>query len=183
MGVKVKNYQRTERVPYFCVLKPIIMKTIAILLSAMLIFSCGGELSKEQKNRIRQSMQDGKIRRISPADLTEAAYVLGREITGRFSADQYLNDQAQVDAVSQEFGVKVFALKEGVKASEQALRVLDAYQGTPDAGDLKENIQKVGKDSILYTLPVRFERPDGSQVFSHAIAVTMPVKVVVRGME
>lgn len=159
------------------------MKTFAILMIAAVVFSCGGELSKEQKDRIRQSMEDGQIRRVSPGDLTEAGYSLGRKITGQFSSDQYLTDAARVDSISRAHGVSIFSLKEGVRAANQALRILEAYQGAPDAGDLQENVQKIGKDTLLYTLPVRFERPDGSRVFSHAIAVLMPVKVVVKEMD
>ncbi|MFM7327498.1 MAG: hypothetical protein ACKORJ_10740 [Bacteroidota bacterium] len=159
------------------------MKTFAILMIAAAVFSCGGELSKEQKDRIRQSMEDGQIRRVSPGDLTEAGYVLGRTITGKFSDDQYLSDPSKVYDVSRTYGVTIFSLKEGVRAPDAALRILEAYQGAPDAGDLQENVQKIGKDTLLYTMPVRFDRPDGSRVFSHAIAVLMPVRIVVKTIE
>jgi len=159
------------------------MIKIACCLSiAILLTACGGELTKEQKSRIRESMEDGQIRRVSPADLTVAAYALGRKVTGKFAEDQYLQDSTLVQTVSSAFGVSVFTLKEGVKTSERALQVLEAYRQTEDASDLEDNVQKLGKDTILYTLPVSFDRPDGSRVFSHAIAVSMPVKSIIRSM-
>lgn len=160
------------------------MKTFAILMIAAAVFSCGGELSKEQKDRIRESMEDGEIRRVSQVEITEAGYELGRTITGKFSDDQYLSDASKVEEVARTYGVKIFALKDGVKAHDRALQILEAYKGAPEEDeDFQDNLQKIGKDTLLYTLPVRFERPDGSRVFSHAIAVLMPVKVIVKGME
>ena len=157
------------------------MKTLCYF-SLLLLTACGGELSREQKSRIRESMEDGQIRKVSPADLTVAAYELGRTITKRFTEDKQLQDTALVHKVSDEFGVDVFVLKEGVNAGDRAAQILEAYMQADDVGNLEDNVQKLGKDSLLYTQPINFERPDGSRVFTHAIAVTMPVKSVIRSM-
>lgn len=73
--------------------------------------------------------------------------------------------------------------QETVKPGSKAAEVWEAYVNAPDPGALQDNIQKIGADSILYTRPVTFERPDGSSVLSHAVAVMMAVKNVITGLE
>lgn len=157
--------------------------SLAVLFS-ILVFSCGGSLSDSQREAIKKSMRDGRIQRVSSAELTTAGLESGRAIVSLLGDDLYLGNVQRTDSIARMNGAKIFVMKsETVQPSSKASEIWEAYMSASDPSDLKDNIQKIGSDSLLYTRPVTFERPDGSLVLSHAVAVVMAVKNVIVFME
>lgn len=165
-------------------LDPQTMKHLFFLILLTGLFSCGGNLSDQQRDAIRESMRDGKIQRVTPAQISAAAYDNGRALMKQLENDLYLGNKARLDSLAAANRVKIYAMRsETVKPGTKAAEVWEAYLNAPDASGLHDNIQKIGTDSLLYTRPVTFERPDGSAVLSHAVAIVMAVKNVIVGME
>jgi hypothetical protein len=148
----------------------------------LLLVGCGGTLNQEQREFMREGMQSTKVRRVTPSQLTQAAWEMGTKIQKAIGSDVWLADTAGMTSLRKETGARIYLLKDLNTLNGKEKEILEAYQQTPDPADLRENIQKIGQDSMLYTFPVTFERPDGSKVFSHSVAIGIPVKLIVRSM-
>jgi hypothetical protein len=147
------------------------------LIALVLLCSCGGKLSDEQRKAIRESMEEGQIKRITDAELTEAAYAFGRSIIQDMAKDELTT--TSVAAFEEKYKVKISTLQSGDSAlMEIEKMIIDAYTSgaTPE---LSDNIQKLGQDSLLYTKPIMKTLPDGSVEFEKAIGIHMPTKQVV----
>ncbi|MGC4020850.1 MAG: hypothetical protein QM734_02350 [Cyclobacteriaceae bacterium] len=143
----------------------------------LLCFACGGSLSSEQRKKIRENMEAGAIKKISDTQLTEAAITYGRAIAVKVAANS--DNKVMIDSLENKFNVEIVfieAKQNGLRPVEK--EILEAYADAPSAG-LTDNIQKMGKDSLLYTKPMTSERPDGSLKFLKAIGVRMPKKSVI----
>jgi hypothetical protein len=156
-----------------------------VLILIVLFFSCGGSLTPEQREKARKAIEDGKIKRITPAQLTEAALNFGKSVAEPIhSIDPFLNNVAFIDSVSQVNQVVIYALRPGMSGiSKEESSIADAYQAQGDIANVGENVQRLAGDSLLFTLPVGNERTDGSRPFSHAIAIKMSVKQIVLSIE
>ena len=160
------------------------MRFSLLFLFFSLLVSCGGGLSDSQREAIKKSMRDGRVQRVSPAALITSGLESGRAIVALLGDDLYLGNRVLMDSISTSKEVKIYMMKsETVQPGTKHAEVWEAYLNAPDPADLKENIQKIGSDSLLYTRPVTYERPDGSLVLSHAVAVVMAVKNVIVYME
>lgn len=158
---------------------------IVLSLATLIAFSCGGTLTPEQREKARKAVEEGQIKKISPAQLTEAALNAGKKIAQEINAkDPFMNNVAFIDSVATANKVVIYALRPGMGGvSEVELGIAEAYQSQGDVSAQAENIQKMNADSLLYTFPIGTERPDGSRPFSHAIAVRMGVKQLVLSIE
>jgi len=159
------------------------MKNVWILI-VLVGFGCTGSLTPEQREKARKAVEEGQIKRITPAELTELALKEGKRIALAVNGkDPFFNNAAFIDSVAKANEVKIFALKPDIKnLSAEELQVAQAYAEQGDVSGLSDNVQKAG-DSLLYTIPVGNERPDGSKPFSHAIAVKMAMKKLVLSIE
>ena len=157
------------------------MRNLSLSALLFLLVACGGELSQQQRESIRNSMDDGQIRRMTPAQLTESGYRQGREIARLFDNDPNLANQKIKDSLRSKSGIRIAVIRPD--STTIAGRVAEAYAAAPDAADLSDNLQKIGIDTLLYTSPVSYDRPDGSRVFRHALAVFIPVRWLVRTSE
>lgn len=151
-----------------------------IILLMVFNLGCTGSLTPEQREKARKAIEEGQIKRITPADLTELALKEGKRIALAVNGkDPFFNNVTFIDSVAKANEVKLFVLKPDTKnLSVEELQVAQAYVEQGDVSGLPDNIQKIG-DSLLYTIPVGYERPDGSKPFSHAIAVKMAAKKLV----
>ncbi len=156
-------------------------RSIVIINFISILFSCGGSMTPEQQEKARKAIEEGKIKRITPAQLTEAALEAGKKIAKAVNGkDPFMNDVSFIDSIAAANEVIIYALKPGMDhISKTELDIAEAYQSQGDVSGVGDNIQKLKDDSLLYTLPVGNERPDGSRPFSHAIAVKMAVTKVV----
>lgn len=140
--------------------------------------SCTGSLSDAQRKRIRESMEQGEIKKFSEATITEAAFDYGRKVAALVDkGDGTLIDAVRMDSISQAFQIEIILLhseNQDLRTVERQL--LEAYM---DGGASDDNIQKMGPDSLLYTKPVLRKHADGSAEFMMALGIRMTRKQVV----
>src|SRR5688572_14653804 len=124
----------------------------AVLLLMVALVSCTGSLSDEQRKRIKESMEQGEIKKLSEAQITEAAIQYGEKVMGALQkSDKEITQEVLLDSVSKAFNVEIILLQEdnpNLRDIEQ--QILGAYL---HGGGSDENIQKMGTDSLLYTMP------------------------------
>lgn len=150
----------------------------SILLVVVILNSCTGSLSDEQKKRIKESMEQGEIKKVSEAQITETAFIYGRHVADLIDEkDKALTNTVLLDSLSHSFQVEIIVLhKENLNLRGVERQLLDAYM---NGGESNDNVQKMGVDSLLYTKPILRENPDGSTEFLKAIGIRMTRKQVV----
>ena len=147
----------------------------------LLLVSCTGKLTDEQKRKIREEREESQLRKISEADITEAAFEYGRMITAIIEKrDVELKQSLFIDSLEKVFSVEIISMKTDdatLRAVEK--QVIEAYVSGGNIA-LSDNVQKMGKDSILYTKPLMSEMPDGSVVFAKALGLRMSKREIIR---
>lgn len=150
----------------------------SVLLIVVALVSCTGTLSDEQRKRIKESMEQGEIKKLSEAQVTEAAFAYGRKVASQLDKrDKTLTNTALLDSLSQAYQVEIISLQPdnpNLRGVER--QVMEAYM---NGGGANDNIQKMGTDSLLYTKPILREHPDGSTEFLKALGIRMTRKQVV----
>lgn len=123
-------------------------------------------------------MEQGEIKKVSEAQVTDAAYNYGRHIASILEKrDSSLADAALLDSLSEVFQVEIVPIQPDNQYLRNVERlILEAYM---EANGHDDNIQKMGVDSILYTKPLLRENPDGSTVFFKALGIRMTRKQIV----
>ncbi len=148
----------------------------------LVLVSCNGKLSDEQKRKIREEREESKIKKISEADITEAAFSYGRKISEIIERrDNTLSNQKLIDSLENTFHVEIISLQ----TNDSTLRtvekqIIEAYTSGGRGVTLSDNVQKMGKDSILYTKPLMRERPDGSVAFTKALGLRIAKRELIR---
>jgi len=147
----------------------------------VLFTACGGSLTDEQRRKARENIEAGQLKRVTDAELTDASFALGRAITEQIEKkDKELINRVYLDSLQAAFHVEILAMKPGDSASRAVERqIIDAYVAGTGQVELSDNVQKLGKDSILYTKPILVTRPDGSVEFSKALGIRIAKKEVV----
>ncbi len=158
------------------------MKKLVIIVTAC--WACGGKLSDEQRQRLHEGMATQDIKRVSEADLQEAAMGYAKTVlVDVMKVDKYLNQKSRIDSIASHHHVRIFSLiPNDSTLREIEKQLVEAYITGADTGQAGDNLQKAGEDSLLYTAPIFKNRPDGSQQFSHAIGIKMAKKTVVLSM-
>jgi hypothetical protein len=151
------------------------------ILIVLLGVACTGSLTPEQREKARKAIEEGQIKRVTPAQLMEAALKKGKQVVEDIGRkDPFFQNAVLFDSVALENEVIIYTLRPETKGiSETERAVAEAYQAQGDVTGISDNVQKLAGDTLLYTLPIGNERPDGTKPFSHAIAVKMAVKKVV----
>jgi hypothetical protein len=160
------------------------MKNLLILV-VLTGFACTGSLTPEQREKARKAIEEGQIKRVTPAQLMEAALKKGKQIVEDIGRkDPFFQNAVLLDSIAIKNEVVIYTLTPETKdISETERAVAEAYQAQGDVTGVSDNIQKLAGDTLLYTLPIGNERPDGTKPFSHAIAVKMAVKKVVLSIQ
>lgn len=158
-------------------------KLLPLLLLA--IFACQGRLTDEQKKEMREGMKAHEIVKISDAEITEAAFQYGRTISEKVQVgDSSLADKADlIKKLQEQYHVKIYPLASGdslLREIEQQL--IEAYTSAAEI-EMTDNIQKIGTDSLLYTLPIMETQSDGSVAFKYALGIKMTKKEVILSMD
>jgi hypothetical protein len=160
------------------------MNRISIL-CFIILAGCGGTLTEEQRKQMRENMEAGEIRKVTDAELTDAAFAFGRKISGLVQTPgSNAVDAVMIDSLEQEFGVKILLLEPAdsmLAAVEQ--QIIEAYTSGSGIVELTDNVQNMHNDTLLYTKPVLRELPDGTTEFTRALGIRMPVKSVVLSIE
>jgi hypothetical protein len=153
-----------------------------IPLFVLILVSCNGKLTDEQKRKIREEREESQIKKISEADITEAAFHYGRTITDIIDKrDKLMSNKALLDSLENAFGVEIISMQKDdptLRAVEK--KVMEAYSSGGSTVPLSDNVQKMGKDSILYTKPLMRELPNGSVTFTSAMGLRIPKKQIIR---
>lgn len=135
-----------------------IVSLTSVLLFAALFFSCGGGLTDEQRKKIKEEMETSQIKRVSEAQITEAVLVQGRELFSMLEKNQ------NADSLAKARKVVIHWLEPGGShATEMESQLIEAYLTDLTGGTL-DNVQKIGTDSLLYTIPVVEKQADSSDV-------------------
>jgi len=121
--------------------------------------ACGGSLSDEQRKKIREDMSQHKIVRISDAEITAAAFATGRAALRIVNQKQ---NKAAVDSLEKFCRIK-WVVPGNSNAKEIEQQLIEAYVESSINGGMEDNVQKIGTDSLLYTMPVSEKLPDGSE--------------------
>lgn len=143
----------------------------------LIAISCTGSLTDEQRKKMRENMEMNEIKKVTEAQITDAAFQLGRQVAVEVSkVDKTLTNPDALDSIAQVYQVEIIRLQVGNENLRMVERqILEAYQAA--AGS--DNIQKLGPDSLLYTKPLWREHPDGSTEFLKALGVRMTRKQIV----
>lgn len=150
------------------------------LLVCLIAAGCGGSLSSEQRKKIRENMEAGAIKKVSDAELTEAAFAYGRSILKNIKG----SNQKNLDSLEKVYVVEILYMEPGdsmLRSVEK--QIVEAYTSGATTVDVGDNIQKMGADSILYTKPVMIEKPDGSLEFTKVLGIRMPKKQIIRSIK
>jgi hypothetical protein len=134
-----------------------LLTAYCLLLAAhcLLFISCGGGLTDEQRKKIKEEMETNQIKRVSEAELVEHAYAKGRELT------KLLIDSTIVDSLSRANQTKIkWVNTNSTDATDIENQLIEAYINS-FAGGETDNVQKIGTDSLLYTVPITIKRADG----------------------
>ncbi|HCW06941.1 MAG TPA: hypothetical protein DGG95_06210 [Cytophagales bacterium] len=149
-----------------------------ILFFCLFLISCGGSLSSEQRKKMRENMEAKSIKKISEAELTEAGFAYSRSIMK--AAEKHLDDRPFLDSLEKKYGVEIiFMTPSNSELRNVERQVIDAYTSGANTVDLTDNLQKMGKDSLLYTKPILTEQKDGSLICSRALGVRLTKKQVI----
>jgi len=155
-------------------------RALALLI---LLTSCGGSLSDEQRKKLRDRMKADEIKHVTEGELMAAALEYGRSVSGILAKrDPSLNNKALIDSLELAFNSTISSIQPGdsmLLAIESQL--VEAY--TSSGTTVVDDVQKLGTDSLLYTKPIMVERPDGSVEFIKALSIHMPVRSVVLSIE
>jgi hypothetical protein len=148
----------------------------------LILAGCGGTLTDEQRKQMRENMEAGEIRKVTDAQLTDAAFAFGRKISGLVQTSG--SNVAVIDSLEQEFGVKILLLEPADSMlAEVEQQLIEAYTSGSGVVELTDNVQNMHNDTLLYTKPVLRELPDGTTEFTRALGIRMPVKAVVLSIE
>jgi hypothetical protein len=156
------------------------MKNI-ILISLLILSSCGGTLTDEQRRKARESMEQGQLKRVTDAEMTEASFAMGRALTELIEKkDPLLMNRVFLDSLEKVYAVKILSMLPCDSTSRAVeSQIIEAYIAGAGQVELNDNIQKFGRDSVLYTKPLLRDRPDGSVEFSKALGIRMAKKEIV----
>jgi hypothetical protein len=158
------------------------MKEARFLL-LVILFSCGGSLSDEQRKEMREKMEENKIVRVTEAEITEEAYAEGREVV--HIMDSLQADSSDLGAFVNHYAGEIRFVRPGegtVHLLEQQL--IDAYLSDP-SGAFQDNVQEVRNesgdfDTLLYTKPSTRKLPDGADELIGVWNIWLPKKELVR---
>src|SRR6185369_721675 len=112
-----------------------------IFFSFLVLCSCGGSLSSEQRKKIRANMEARSIKKISDAELTEAAFSYGRSLAKAIELkDKSLTNRKFLDSLEKAFGVQIFSMH----PKDSFLRgvekeIIDAYTSGSDLSGIGDD--------------------------------------------
>lgn len=155
-----------------------------LFVGLLLLASCGGKLSDDQRKRLHDGMSTQDIKRVSEADLQAAALLYAQSVVKDVEmADPHLKLSPKTDSIARARGIMIYAITPNDSALREIEKnLVEAYLTGADVGQVSDNLQRVGEDSLLFTRPVFKNRPDGSMEFSHAFGIKMSKKTVVLSM-
>jgi hypothetical protein len=154
------------------------MKKILTVLIVIVFCGCGGRLTDEQRKKMHEAAEQQAIVKISDAEITDAAFEKGRLASENLT-------QTTADSLAKALEVEIHWLPAGSKANSLAVeqQLMDAYLNSVVTGTpIRDNVQNVGQDSVLYTKVVVFTHPDSTIEIKGTWNIWMSKKQLVLGM-
>lgn len=146
------------------------------VLFVVFLFSCGGGLTDEQRKKIKEEMETSQIKKVSEAQITEAVLAQGRDLVSLLEKSQ------NVDSLASAEKVIIHWLEPGARtATEMEAQLIEAYLTDLTGGTL-DNVQKIGTDSLLYTVPVVEKQANSSDVVKGIWSIYFSRKQIVLGI-
>lgn len=152
-----------------------------------LMAACTGSLTEEQRKAVKEDMESHEIRKVTDAELTEAAFYKGREIISKL--EHVKDDSVKTDSIVKASEGKIRWLVPGTSnAMEVEQQLIDAYIASASGGP-QDNVQKIRgsdgieTDSILYSKPVVVKQKDGTDVLTGVWNIWLSRKELIRGMK
>lgn len=159
----------------------------SIIFAAILAVGCTGSLTEEQRKAVKEDMESHAIKKVSDAEITEAAFSKGRSMIALL--ESYKNDSTRIDSLIDANNGKVRWLVPGsANALEVEQQLIEAYVASA-SGDAQDNVQKIRTtdgtqgDSILYSKPVVIKRQDGTDVLTGVWNIWLSRKELIRAMD
>ena len=117
------------------------MKKLIII--AILCSACGGKLSDEQRQKLHEGMATQDIKRVSEADLQEAALVYAKSVLSDITkVDKYLNQKSKIDSIAAQHHVRIYSLiPNDSTLREIEKQLVEAYITGADTGQAGDNLQ------------------------------------------
>jgi hypothetical protein len=148
----------------------------SVLLLVVFLFSCGGGLTDEQRKKIKEEMETSQIKKVSEAQITEEVLASGRQLVAQLGKSKNADSLAMVEKVI------IHWLEPSANgATQMESQLIEAYLTDLTGGTL-DNVQKIGTDSLLYTMPVVEKQADSSDVVKGIWSIYFSRKQVVLGM-
>lgn len=164
------------------------MKNSIIILLILFIISSCSNLERMDTSKILGTMEDYKVKRVSPAQIAYQVEVMGSEITKALTVDFekqmknanqtrieeicQLKNMQLIDSLSEQYNLKVRLLGQPDIGSNNQLyakerEVLEAYaDNAAKKVNVGDNIQKIGDSLFVYTSQIPYEKGVGKLCFS-----------------
>ena len=154
------------------------MRTFFVLVFVVLM-GCGGTLSEEQRKKLKEGMELNTLKKVSDAQLTEAAFEMGRALAAVIEKSS-INDKKRMDSLQEAYKIRILPLQPGDSMLLEIERqIVEAYTAGSNQVTFNDNIQSLGPDSLLYTKPVMKQLPNGAVEFKYALGIHLSRKQVV----
>src|SRR5258706_16404905 len=154
-----------------------------IFITLIFLFACGGTLSEEQRKKLKEGMELNTLKKVSDAQLTEAAFDMGRTLAAVIEKSS-INDKKRMDSLQEAYKIRILPLQPGDSLLLEIERqIVEAYTAGSNQVTLNDNIQSLGPDSVLYTKPVMKQQPNGAVEFKYAMGIHLSKKQVVLGIK
>jgi len=151
---------------------------VGFLLILLLYAGCGGSLSNEQRQEMKEARGKQEIRKVTEAELIEEAVKLGRELVQK--ARPIADDTDKLETLAKTNNTRIKLVEVGSKnALEIEKQIIDAYVVSVAVSDLPENIQMIGDDSLLYSQPIVEHLPEGAVQIKGIWSITFSKKDIV----
>lgn len=158
--------------------------TFFILTAAL---GCTGSLTEEQRNKVKEDMANHAIRKVTDAEITEAAFAKGRQLVAEIekSKSDSIKTDSIISASKNRIRWVVPGSKDGLAVEQQ---LIDAYISS-GGSELTDNIQKIRTpdgtqtDSILYSKPVVVKRSDGTDELKGVWNIWLSRKELIMAMD
>lgn len=129
---------------------------------------------------MKEARSKQEIRKVSEAELMEETIHRGKELTHK--AILVANQESELSVLAKENKASIRRVEVGSKnALEIEKQIIDAYVLSAISGDLPENVQTIGEDSIMYTQPDT-ENLDGAVKIKGIWSITFSKKDIILSM-
>ncbi len=153
------------------------LKFLIVLI--LVLTSCGGSLTDEQRKKMLEANEQQAIVKVTDAEITDAAFAKGRIVLEGITAPE------KADSLATAMNVKIHWLQAGASANSLAVeqQLMDAYINSVITGTaMRDNVQKIGADTLLYTSVVVLTQADSSVEIKGTWNIWMSKKQLILSM-